>query len=208
MVRSCLLSIVCFAMLAAGPLTPAYGDEDEASFNGQLLYGLACVGDEDAGRLTDTVDFLGFGARATYANNNWYAYELQVSYANLARSAYFDDEAETLYRRMSWLRVDAGISARLGVRLIPIVNASIGTQLRFAGSGRIVPVEPPGPTVAADKHVTLEFVGTLGLGVDFRPADYWVFGILGTVQSAVSDEPRFQAIGGMVHLAHYFYWFP
>jgi hypothetical protein len=188
----------------------AHADEDELSFHTQVYYGFAAVGDEDASEATDTVDYLGVGARATYATNNWYAYELHLSFNQPARSVEFtSDENNPVFRRMSWARLDAGVTARLGVRWIPTLHASVGAQPRFMGEGRVIEM---GWTRPADAHIGIDLVGTVGAGFDYRHpsmGDHWVVGVSVMAQhSIVSSVSTYRAVTAMMHVGYYRYWFP
>jgi hypothetical protein len=72
----CRLLMAFLALAAISiPERVAHADEDEASFHSQLQLGQATLGDRGMSDATDTMTMLGVGARATYATNNWYAYE-------------------------------------------------------------------------------------------------------------------------------------
>jgi hypothetical protein len=188
----------------------ARADKDEASFHSQVQVGQATLGDHGMSDATDTMSMLGVGARATYATNNWYAYEAHLTWAQPGRSLYLErKDGLAVTRQMSWLRLDAGVSARLGVEYVPIVHAAIGPQTRFGGRAR---QSFQTWTYEGDSYVTFDVVGTLGLGFDWRPpgeGDRWVFGVLGTVERALwSTGPAFETRSLGFHVGHYFYWFP
>jgi hypothetical protein len=188
----------------------ALADEDEASFHSQLQLGQATLGDRGMSDATDAMSMLGVGARATYATNNWYAYEAQLTWGQPGRSLYFErEDGLAVARQMSWLRLDARITARLGVELVPIVHAAIGPQTRFGGRAR---ESFQSWTYETDGYVTFDVVGTLGLGFDWRPpgeGDHWVFGVLGTMERALwSTGPAFETRSLAVHVGYYFFWFP
>jgi hypothetical protein len=200
---------LCAALGIALGARPASADEAETSFHAQLHLGLATFGDPGLPDATDTAGFVGFGARATYATNDWYAYEAHLTWGQLApRAAEFVvDEQSRFVRPLSWLRLDTGITARLGVQYIPTLHAALGVQTRFGGDAFVS--YPSWSFQDEDSYVTLDLVGTLGAGFDWRPpgpGDHWVAGALAMVQRALwTTGPRYEARAVMFHVAYYFY---
>jgi hypothetical protein len=189
----------------------AHADADEASLHAQVHFGLARVGDPVAGDETDTADFLGIGVRATYARSDWFAYELHATWNQLGRSALYDvPDQPLMIRRLSWARLDAGVTGRFGVEYIPTLHAAVGVQGRFGGEALID--VGPWAALADDAYATFDLVGSVGAGFDWRTpgeGDHWVLGGMVTVQRALlSTGPRFEAGAVLVHAAYYFSWFP
>lgn len=207
----CTLLFLCLALGNIIGERTASADEDEASFHAQVQVGQSSIGDPEAAEITDTAAFLGVGARATYATSNWYAYEVHATWSQLARSARFElQDGTSVLRQLSWLRVDTGITARLGARFIPTLQATIGVQARFGGDS--IRDYNEWAAQADDSYVTLDLVGTLGAGFDYRfagPGDHWVLGGLVMAQRGLlSTGPQFEAKAVMLHVAYYFPWFP
>lgn len=213
--------IALAAGLLLAPASAALADEDEASLHAQVALGLASVGDPRAGDATDVADFLGVSARGTYATSDYFAYELQLSWNQLSRSARFeldparpgqaaDESRGALIRRLGWARLDAGITGRFGVQYIPTVHASLGAQVRVGGDAAYSAsgwnVDPQ------SRYLALDLVTTVGVGFDWRPpadGDPWVVGALISAQrSLVSTEAPYLAASVLVHVAYYFPWFP
>ena len=186
----------------------AWADRDETSFHAQLQLGQATFGDPVRDDLSDAAGFLGVGARGTYATNNWYAYEAHLTWGQLTRSAEFAlSDGGTMFRKLGWLRVDTGITARLGVEYVPTLHAALGVQSRFGGEA--ISAYPSWTGVDDDAYMTLDLMGTVGAGFDWRPpgdGDHWVFGGLVMLQRALlSTGPRYEAMSVMLHVAYYYY---
>lgn len=210
-VSSCrvwLLLLGAAACVMAGA-QPASADEAETSYHAQLQLGLATFGDPGLPDATDTTGFLGVGARATYATNDWYAYEAHLTWGQLAPSSaeFTLDENSSFVRPLSWLRLDTGVTARLGVRFIPTLHAAVGVQTRFGGDAFVS--LPSWSFRDQDAYTTLDLMGTLGAGFDWRPpgpGDHWVVGTMAMVQRAVwTTGPRYEAASLMFHIAYYYY---
>jgi hypothetical protein len=209
--RSVPLLLMCLSLGSLAGERAASADEEEASFHAQLHVGRALLGDPETAEITDTAEFLGVGARATYATSDWYAYEIHATWNQLGRSARFEQQDGTsLIRPMRWLRVDTGITARLGAQFIPTLHAAIGVQSRFGGDS--IRDYNAWAGQADDAYVTLDLIGTLGAGFDYRftgPGDHWVVGGLVTLQRALlSTGPRYEAKAVMFHVAYYIQWVP
>jgi hypothetical protein len=52
---------------------------------------------------------------------------------------------------------------------------------------------------------TLELVGTIGTGLDYRFGDRWITGLAVTAQRSVVAEVPFQTIAATFHISYYFY---
>jgi hypothetical protein len=205
-----LLLLLCAALAGVAGARAARADEAELSLHTQLQLGLARFGDPaDIRPMTEGAGFLGIGARATYAIHDWYAFEAHLSWGQLTPgpATFTMQDGSTLVRSLSWLRLDGGITARLGVEYVPTIHAAIGVQSRFGGDAFVsYPVwDAPG----GDSYVTFDLMSTFGAGFDWRPpgdGDHWVFGGLAMLQRALwTTGPSYDAISMVVHVAYYFY---
>lgn len=202
--------LACVALSNAASIGAAHADEAEMSFHAQLQLGLAEFGDPaDVEPMTDGAGFLGIGARGSYAIHDWYAFEAHLSWGQLTPgpARFTLQDGSTLVRSLSWLRLDGGITARLGVEYIPTLHAALGVQSRFGGDAFVsYPVwDIPG----GDSYVTFDLMSTFGAGFDWRPpgdGDHWVVGGLAALQRALwTTGPPYDAMSMMVHVAYYFY---
>jgi hypothetical protein len=109
-------------------------------------------------------------------------------------------------RRMGWLRGEAGISARLGVRWIPTFYAGLGVQVQLAGVARDVcrGLVLPGP----GQDITVGLIGAVGAGLDYRVDEHWVMGMsLRARRSAPwGGGQSYGSIGFALHIGYY--WYP
>lgn len=217
------ISIAIHVALAALWLVPghvAHADKDEASLHAHMQFGRATIGEIDAPDETDSAPFAGVGARATYAISNWYAFEASLGHGQLLRQTIYtvDTESGQVDRswHTAWTQADLGITARLGVRFIPTLHAALGVQRRtWQGGGEswdaspgCVPKNPDVPemcSAALRDQKTLELVGTLGAGLDYRLGDHWVAGMAVTARRAALAEAPFHAIAAAFHISYYFY---
>lgn len=197
------LAIAVMISLAA---STANADEDEVSVNVQAFYGKALLGDETAGDLTDEVGFLGIGGRMTYATSDWFAYEAHLSY-NAADTATYEIDPETVvFRSPSWIRLDTGITARLGTLWTPTIMATVGLQMRPSGEGR--QFLDGVWTGAVENDWSIDLVGTLGVGLDYRINGNLVVGANIMAQRALSIGSHWETTAGMIHVGYYWFWFP
>jgi hypothetical protein len=203
-------SLLAMALACGIGMPAAHADEDEASFHSQLQVGQATIGEPELDGATNELFTLGVGARATYATSNWYAYEAHLTWTQPTRSAYYErGDGLFIARQNGWLRLDAGLTARLGVEYVPTVHAAVGAQTRFGGRAR---TSFESWTYETDGYAAFDLVGSLGLGFDWRPpgeGDHWVFGAMGMVQRVLwSTGPSLETRSLMFHIGYYFYWFP
>ncbi|HWN66749.1 MAG TPA: hypothetical protein VNM90_03865, partial [Haliangium sp.] len=122
----------------------------------------------------------------------------------------------------TWMQADLGVTARLGVRLIPTLHAALGTQRRTWQGG--LQLENPSPDCRGPREeeapnpepadpcaheqpaqATLELLGTLGVGLDYRLGDHWITGLNVTAQRALLAEASFHTIAVTFHISYYFY---
>lgn len=200
----------CIAALVAAGAGAVHADENELSLHAELQLGRAAFGDPAmVQETTERAGFLGIGARATYAIHDWYAFEAHLTWGQLTPgpARFTRPDGTSFARTLSWLRLDGGITARLGVEYIPTLHAAVGAQSRFGGEAIVS--YPVWDVPDDDGYVSFDLMGTLGAGFDWRPpgdGDHWVVGGLAMVQRAlVSTGPSYEAMSLMVHVAYYFY---
>ncbi len=208
------------AMHCLAPGHAARADRGEASLHAQVHYGRAIVGEPDAPGDTDDAPFAGAGARITYAISNWYAFEASLGYGRLGRQAVhtIDVAAGDVQRswHQAWVQAELGITARFGVRVIPTLHAALGVQRRTWQGGRRVedtvrgcnPLDRPMLKPCAHElhdRATLELVGTLGGGLDYRLGDHWIVGMSVTAEHAALTEAPFHTVAATFHFSYYFY---
>lgn len=216
------ISIALPVALAALWLVPghvAHADKDEASLHAHVQFGRATMGDLYAPDRTDAAPFLGVGARATYAISNWYAFEGSLWLAELARPVRYSIETRTGKERhwdTTWAQANLGVTARLGVRIIPTLHGALGLQRRIWQGQEYERVSgfcPPDEDEAVIKpcslelndQTTMELLGTLGAGLDLRLGDHWITGLAVTAQRSVVSDVPFQTIAAIFHFSYYFY---
>jgi hypothetical protein len=205
------ISIAILVVLA--PYREARADKGEASLHGHVQFGTAKLGGiREAPGQTDRAPFLGIGARATYAPSNWYSYEAALWLGRLGSPVSYTIDTrsgpEIWDWRMAWARADFGVTARLGVRLIPTVYAALGVQKRLAWQGQAgehTKVMEPYMGRLREQWLAVELVGTLGAGLDYRLDDHWMVGLAVTTQRSVLPEATFQGIAATFRLSYYFY---
>jgi hypothetical protein len=204
--RVLLLGLALCITVHAGP---THADEAEMSFHAQIQIGSAKFGDPTDDALTTSAAFLGFGARGTYAIHDWYAFEAHLSWGQLmlGPAEFTLQDGAAFVRGLSWLRLDSGVTARLGVEYIPTIHAALGVQSRF-GSDAFVRY-PAWDVRGGDSYVAFDLMSTFGVGFDWRPpgdGDHWVVGGLAMLQRALwTSGPSYDAMSMMVHVAYYFY---
>jgi hypothetical protein len=216
--RPCIVAFATALAWLVGNPAAIQADADEASVHA----GLTIAGATAAAQALGPAELMlagGMSGRFTYATSDWYAYEATVELEHSAGLASFigasDDRAADdpdanqsgrFVRHMGWLRSEAGISARLGVRWIPTFYAGLGVQMQRVGEARDVCLRAvlPGP----GRKLTLEMVGAVGAGVDYRVDEHWVMGVSLRVRRSapwVGDE-AYGAIGLALHIGYY--WYP
>jgi hypothetical protein len=223
------IAIAVLAVIAVyyvAPAREARADRGEASVHAQVQYGRATVGEPDAPDDTDTAPFAGVGARATYSISNWYAFEASLGYGALRdwTAHTVDTEQGAVMRNwyQTWMQADLGVTARLGVRIIPTLHAALGVQrgtwqgglqledpssdCRGPPEEEVRNLEPTDPCAhERPARATLELVGTLGAGLDYRLGDHWIAGLSLTAQRAALAEAPFHTIAVTFHISYYFY---
>ena len=197
----------------------AHADQSEVSLHAHVHSGQATLGELETTEAVDTAPFLGAGARATYAINDWYAFEASLGYSRLTKTVQYSLEPRIGKERhwnMDWTQANLGITGRFGARLIPTLHATLGAQRRVwqgqeleRDSPNCRPERneiPPLPCIrATDRQTTMDLVGTLGAGLDYRLGDNWITGLAVSAQRAVVTEARFQTIVATFHISYYFY---
>jgi hypothetical protein len=208
---------IAVAMVLAwvvGNPAAARADADEASVQAGLTIVGAAADNEAIGR-AELMAAAGMSGRLTYATSDWYAFEAALELEHSTGLASFtesgvgqaeDVPGETFVRRMGWLRGEAGISARLGVRWIPTFYAGLGVQAQLAGVASDVRqgLALPGP----DNELTLGMIGAVGAGLDYRVDEHWIMGVsLRARRSAPwGGGESYSSIGFTLHVGYY--WYP
>ena len=181
-----------------------HADRDEASLHAEIPYGQAAVSDRDMGERVFGEFVTGVGMRATYATSDWYAYEFHLGYERpVGRAFERKIGSDMLWRGLSWVRADFGVTARLGVEWIPVIHAAIGIQARMGKTW----MRQDGWTGPRGIQVTPEPIGIVGVGLDYRWNERWITGVRVTAQHAVSlQDELYRSVTGFLSISYY--WYP
>jgi hypothetical protein len=170
------LAVALVALVALAPAARA--DRYEASLGLGAQLAAARVGEPGAtARWTGAV---GLGARASYATDNRWAYDLElatvvtepVTYADLARTANGRPARGAATRRTVAASLTFGGELRLGPRFIPTVRLGLGPQLRHRSASDLGAL-----TGAIPAELTVDVAVSLRLGVDLRLGRHRVVGL-------------------------------
>lgn len=180
-------------------------DADEMSVHVQVPFGKVTISDPDLkGELFDAM-VAGLSGRMTYATSNWWAYELHAGWERMSRlidGEPFQSSAEYLWRSIGWARVELGVTARLGVDVIPTMHAAIGVQARVYKTWEHIHWQS-----FKDISCWLEPLVTVGAGLDYRINKHWVIGAMGLRRQTIPiGAPGHSHWLGLVHAS--FYWYP
>lgn len=208
------VAFVIFIFILLMPRS-ASADADEVSLHMHFPVGYVTLQDPKAGDEVLRAPVFGWGGRLTYATSNWFAYEVHASWERLFHRMLLDlepvgpepvdpeDDYAGMWFSFGWLRLDAGITARMGVSWIPTLHASLGVQARVTRTW----------TQLGDwKHyngwdLLYEPVMTLGLGLDHRLDEHWVIGWGASYRHVLPlESDMYQALSGMMHISYY--WYP
>ena len=196
--------------------TPARADRYEASVHVQPVGGVALVSDP-ATEATTAAPLVGLGLRASYARSNLYQYDTQLTAATTTAAA-FDSGTFTIGGdpvppapfsiTTRLIRLDAGVTMRFGVRLVPTVRLALGVQERFCGAPVITLAD--GDHVGADGRdgeAATDLYGIATVGVDYRINRRVTVGAsVGGSYAVPLGASSWRTIEGSVHLA--WYWYP
>lgn len=203
---------VAVAVGLGGASAPARADRYEASLHVHALAGAAWWRDPAADQRARST-LAGLGVRVSYARANWVQYDAQLTAAASGAAGFgrgrFRFGGEPVSAPFSIagqvVRLDAGATVRLGVRVIPTARLALGVEERFTGA----PVVAVGGVRRDDADGrgparTTALVGVAGLGVDYRLGPHLIAGAaLGGSASADLDLITLE-LG--VHAA--WYWYP
>lgn len=207
--------LVVAGVLAAGV---AHADRREASLHVQPVGGLLSLGEANASG-PGSGGFGGLAVRASYATANAFQYDAQATVAY--GSASFDQgefhlggsATPTLApftMATQAVRLDAGVTLRLGVRWIPTLRVAAGVQgvrraspaVTFAG----VTYRGPDDTGQA-ASLGIGPVATATAGLDYRVDRRWIVGAaVGAVAAVPGLGDGWRSLDLTVHAARY--WYP
>ncbi len=196
----------------------ARADEDEASLHVQLVGGLARIADDNAtpeGTIA-TAPLAGLTARFGFATSDWFQWDAAATVAGTT-AASFDaghfeppdvpavDGPFTIAAHLA--RVDAGATARFGVRYIPTVRVGLGAQLRHM-TAPVVTIAP-GVDVEDARAASfgVDLVATGSIGFDYRVNRRTIVGIaVGGSYAIPLGGAGFQTLEASLMWSRY--WYP
>jgi len=191
----------------------AHADRYEASLHAQAIAGTALVGDAASHEL-GLAPLAGLGLRASYARANAWQYDAQLTLAGTGDASFARGEFRftgepvvapfAITTRL--MRLDAGVTWRLGVRVVPTWRLALGVQERWRSAPRVGGDGPQRDDADGRGRVhTTELVGVSGVGLDYRLGPRWVVG--GSLGGSVAvASPRWATVEASLHLAYY--WYP
>lgn len=203
-------------VLGAGRI--AYADRYEASLHAQVVGGAAAVGDAASADST-VAPLAGVGMRASYTRSNALQYDAQLTLAGTGAATFdrgafrFAGEAVTapfsVVTRL--VRLDLGVTLRLGVRVIPTARLALGVEERFRGAP-VVQLDGARRDDADGRpgDRATDVVGIAAVGVDYRFGPRLIVGgSIGGSAAVVPVAPRWLTVEATVHVAYYWYplWF-
>ena len=210
--RGCLVTVS--VLVGAGV---ARADRYESSLHVQAVGGLAQTGDVD-GRGLSSAPLGGLEVRASYATSDWYQYDLAVTgfgtgTAGFAAAEFTLPGGETVAGPFevgsAGLRVDGGVTVRLGVQVIPTFRLGVGFQARRIGSPTVET-----SVLEVDAHrpgrIERELVGLGSVGLDYRFNRRLIAGAaVGGVYAVPVGGVGFRSLEATAHVAYYWYplWF-
>jgi len=156
---------------------------------------------EDGTDQTATVPTGGLLARLTYGLSDMLSLDGELAFAQTG-TARFDDVTVNvaggtpmigaLDRSTRTGRAMLGASLRLGVRVIPVVEADLGVQARWRGAATFAPLGAVPDGYGEDVVVDLVVGGRIGL--DYRFNEHWIGGVrAGGVHAVTLGAPSFDA---------------
>lgn len=202
-------------VLGAAPGLAA-ADRREASVHAHLVGAFASAGDE-ASASPGTGPLGGVAVRASFATRNHYQYD--VALAVLAGRTSFDQgrfaptglppRTGPFTIATQAVRLDGGVTLRLGVRWIPTLRVAAGVQARHRGAPAVT---VGGVAVAQDQigragDLALDAVGLADLGLDLRLSRRLIVGAAAGASYAVPlGGEGFRTLEVTAHAAYY--WYP
>lgn len=209
------IAAVAFALIAP---SVAHADRAEASLHAHALGGAAIVSDPATADAA-TTPIAGIAIRASYARSNLYQYDAQLTFASTG-AASFQDGSFTLGGEPATgvpfalttrlVRLDAGVTFRFGVRVIPTLRLAIGVDERLRGAPIISFAGSEQHADGRDGDTATDLVGVGAVGLDYRFGRHMIAGAsVGGTVAAPLGSPGWKTIEASVHFAYYFYplWF-
>lgn len=197
------------AALVAMTADPAGADRYEASLGLSAHGGAARIG--EPGTTAAWAGGVGLGARASYATDNPWAYDLQlagfvsqpVTYPEVEREILGEIERGAATRRTIAAALTGGVELRLGPRLIPTVRLGLGPQVRHRTASDL-----GGITDAIPGATTFDVAVSVGLGFDLRLSRRRVLGLCLRYDRAqpIGDAGAIDAVALSIRVDHY--WYP
>jgi hypothetical protein len=172
------IQLTLAAALVAMTAGPAGADRYEASLGLSAHGGAARIG--EPGTTAAWAGGLGLGARASYATDNTWAYDLQlagfvsqpVTYPEVEREILGEVERGAATRRTIAAALTGGVELRLGPRLIPTVRLGLGPQVRHRTASDL-----GGIAGAIPGATTFDLAVSVGMGFDLRLGRSRVLGL-------------------------------
>jgi hypothetical protein len=202
------------AALVAAPAA-ARADAEEASLHVHLVGGAARLADADAeGDQRALAPLLGVAGRVAYATSDWFQVETALTLAGTGAAAYDLGSfappgrpavAGPFSLSTHLARAEVGVTARLGVQVIPTVRVFAGAQARHLTE---VTVDDRGlDAFGRDAAWKADLVAGGALGLDVRVNRRLIVGggVGGTVAVPLGG-PAMQTVEAFVHVARY--WYP
>jgi hypothetical protein len=187
------------AIVRAAPGEPGVS----VQVNGTI--GRAVIGDRMAGDQTDGLVLAGMAAHVAYPVGRYYAYDagLTVAGSGMARfpGVMLDHDTGEMLRTMMLTRFELGASARLPVRLTPVVRVGLGVQGRALLASRLV-LASGAAVEGPDDELIIDLTGSATVGIDYRITRAWRAGVGVTALRAVplDNGPLFEAWEGSIHV--------
>lgn len=191
--------------------SPALADDDEASVHLQLVGGIARVADDAASDETSTAPLGGLEGRFSYATSDWYQFDATLTLAATGGAHFelgtFDPPGPAgeisgpFDVSMQLARIDAGVTARLGVQFIPTFRIALGAQGRRTSS-------PSGfAGTVRDARLGADLVALASVGFDYRINRHTIIGLaVGGTYAVPLGGDGYQSFEGTVFWSRY--WYP
>lgn len=189
----------------------AHADRREASLHAHAVGSLLSLGTSGTDQVASAPAF-GVAARASYATSNLYQYDAQLTL--LAGSGSWDQGTFMVRggsvtgpfsRSAQAARLDAGVTLRFGVAVIPTVRVAVGVQGARLSAAE---VDIGGATQTADDgaSIGLNVVGSASAGLDYRVNRRLIVGAAAGATVAVPGlGETWRSFDLTLHAAYYYY---
>jgi hypothetical protein len=208
-------SFALAAVIITAALPSARADRRETSLHAHVIGGALALADHGE---TGSGGWGGLAVRASKATHNSFQYDAQLTLGYGAAS--FDEGTFPLQggapvmapytMATQMVRLDAGITLRLGVRWIPTVRVAAGVQ----GTRRASPVvtyngiEFSGDDSGQAPQYAANLVGSATVGLDYRWNRRLIVGAAAGAAAAVPGlGDAWRSVDVTAHAAYYWYWF-